>query len=506
GGLSKAGFRGVLTLSGFNVGSLTGPININEGGLRLTDVSAVDPASPLRFNDRQSGSSSARIQTLDLALGDGTSGTFANALQFADQNLSTFGFAYPNEVFNDSNNSRVTLSGVVSSAAGRTTNVSFTSPPTSGVNLTGVNTFTGDVGLFGGGALGVSGNASLGDPANRLTLRASNDAAGGLEFLAGGIDLPRALFLVGPNRFVSNGSDVNTLSGPIADSPGTAGALVKAGAGTLVLSGTNTYTGGTRVDAGTLRVGADANLGAAAGPVTINTGATVAATGTFSASRPVQIGPASGAGVATVDVASGATVALSGTVSDRPGGSGGLLKTGPGALALTGTNTYTGGTTVNAGVLQVGGDASLGAGPVTVGPFGTLRYAATATTARTFTLNAGVLEAPAGVTLTLNGAAVGGGFLRGAGTFAATGGAVLAGATTSSSSTVTVSGPASFANFTNGGALAVTAGVAGPVTFSLFTNQPAGSVTVGATTGAGSTVSASDFQTSGVLTIPNAPG
>ena len=49
--------------------------------------------------------------------------------------------------------------------------------------------------------------------------------------------------------------------------------LVKTDAGTLVLGGTSSYTGGTRVSGGTLRIAADANLGAAAGDLTLDGGA-----------------------------------------------------------------------------------------------------------------------------------------------------------------------------------------------------------------------------------------
>ncbi|MEG6528996.1 autotransporter-associated beta strand repeat-containing protein, partial [Bordetella bronchiseptica] len=51
---------------------------------------------------------------------------------------------------------------------------------------------------------------------------------------------------------------------------GGAGALVKTGQGTLVLDGDNQYAGGTTVNAGTVQVSRDANLGAAAGAVALN--------------------------------------------------------------------------------------------------------------------------------------------------------------------------------------------------------------------------------------------
>ena len=55
---------------------------------------------------------------------------------------------------------------------------------------------------------------------------------------------------------------------------------------------------------------------------------------------------------------------------------------------------------VNAGRLNVPNDAALGAATLGAGPLGTIRYTASANTARTFNLAGGVLEAPAGVNVT----------------------------------------------------------------------------------------------------------
>src|SRR5213079_3392614 len=146
--------------------------------------------------------------------------------------------------------------------------------------------------------------------------------------------------------------------------------LFKDGTGTLVLSGSNTNTGGVQVNAGTLRVSSAANLGSA-GNVTVLDGATLAAVGTFTlpGTRSLFLGPAGGNGTATLDVAAGQTFTVAGPVRNNSPGSGALLKTGTGALALTGTaNTYSGGTTVQQGTLLATADGSLGAAaaPVTV--------------------------------------------------------------------------------------------------------------------------------------------
>src|SRR5439155_23303536 len=89
---------------------------------------------------------------------------------------------------------------------------------------------------------------------------------------------------------------------------------------------------------------------------------------------------------------------------------------------------------------------------------GTLRFTANTSTARTITMFNGSLDVSSGVTLTMNGANVYGGFLRGAGTFALTGGAVLNGVTTFTSTTINQTGPASISNFANNGSYTIASG------------------------------------------------
>jgi autotransporter-associated beta strand protein len=109
--------------------------------------------------------------------------------------------------------------------------------------------------------------------------------------------------------------------------------------GTQVLAGSNTYTGGTTVAAGTLQLGDAANNGYVQGNILDN---------------------------ATVAFANPAPQAYPGVIS----GSGCLTKTGSGTLSLTGSNTYTGPTAINAGGLVVAG--SLGSTAITVGGGATL--------------------------------------------------------------------------------------------------------------------------------------
>ena len=175
-----------------------------------------------------------------------------------------------------------------------------------------------------------------------------------------------------------------------------------------------------------------------------------------------------------------------------------MIKSGPGALILNNpANLYLGGIVVNAGSLSVAAENQLGVAAVTVNAAGTLLYTANAMTGRSFNLNYGTLDVPSGVTLTLSGAAVNGGFLRGNGMFALTGGTTLAGVTTFNSTVLTQTGPASFLNFSNAGTLTVAGGSAAPASFNGFINQGSGAITVAA----GSAINAADFQNYGALTL-----
>ncbi|QKC95896.1 autotransporter outer membrane beta-barrel domain-containing protein [Mesorhizobium sp. NZP2298] len=126
-----------------------------------------------------------------------------------------------------------------------------------------------------------------------------------------------------------------------------ASSLTKTDAGTLVLSGANTYTGGTNVSGGVLSVAADNNLGDAAGGLTLSSG-TLRNTAAFSSARGVTLSAAGG----TFDTV--ADLTLSGAIS----GAGSLAKTGSGTLTLTGANSYGGNTLVDAGTL-IGNAASI---------------------------------------------------------------------------------------------------------------------------------------------------
>lgn len=122
--------------------------------------------------------------------------------------------------------------------------------------------------------------------------------------------------------------------------------LEKTDLGTLVLSGMNTYAGGTRVLGGTLQIADNAALGASQGGVTLDFG-TLRATAALSSARNFAIGNSGG----TIDSGTNA-LTLSGSLS----GTGNLRLVGSGARTLSGnSSTLLGNTTLSAGSLVLTG-------------------------------------------------------------------------------------------------------------------------------------------------------
>jgi autotransporter-associated beta strand protein len=164
-----------------------------------------------------------------------------------------------------------------------------------------------------------------------------------------------------------DGSNATTISTGVIS--GTGG-ITKEGSGTLTLSGTNTYTGITTINNGTLSVatigdgGVEGNLGQATnsvsnivlgGGILKYTGSTATTDRAFSLTTGTT---------STIQVNAN-TLTISGNSGN--GTTGALTKLGSGTLVLSGNNTYTGLTTISAGILKLG---SAGSGSNT--PLGTV--------------------------------------------------------------------------------------------------------------------------------------
>ena len=159
---------------------------------------------------------------------------------------------------------------------------------------------------------------------------------------------------------------------------GAATSLTLTGGGTLVIanSGTNSYGGGTFIQNGTIQLGVSNGLPtggtvtlgnlSTSGTVDLNgysqtlTGLTTGGTGS---ANTITNSNTSGLGASVLTL--NGVVATFGGLITNGGGAGSLaLQVNGGSLTLTGTNSYTGGTTINAGTLQVAQSGSLGTAPV----------------------------------------------------------------------------------------------------------------------------------------------
>lgn len=131
----------------------------------------------------------------------------------------------------------------------------------------------------------------------------------------------------------------STFSGTIS---GTGGKLLKQGNGTLTLTGTNTYTGGTTINAGTLAINNGDALGS--GMLTINAGE-LQADNTLTLNNAVTLGDAG-----SID-----TGANNLTMAGAVGGTGDLTKLGSGTLTFSGANSYSGDLVISAGTVATVG-------------------------------------------------------------------------------------------------------------------------------------------------------
>jgi fibronectin-binding autotransporter adhesin len=371
-----------------------------------------------------------------------------------------------------------TLSGVISNSGGLTKSGSGT------LTLSGGNTFSGNTTISAGtlklGAANViPDGASKGDVVmNPSSGTATFDLGGFSETIngltssgAGSSVVDNSASSTTPMLTIGGNNVTSTFSGVIQNTAGTL-ALTKTGSGTLTLSGANTFSGSTTINAGTLSIGADNNLGTAPGSATAGSltfgGGTLTTTASFTlnSNRGIVFNS-----TATIDVAASTTLTYVGIAA----GSGGLTKTSAGTLILSGANTYSGTTTINAGVISISEDNNLGAAPgsATAGQltFGGGTLASTATL--TLNSNRGIafnstatIDVATSTTLTYGGIAAGSGGLTktSAGILVLNGSNTYSGTTTISAGTLLVNGSQSSSALSlNGGTLGGT-GTVGTIT------------------------------------------
>ncbi|EEA5464106.1 autotransporter outer membrane beta-barrel domain-containing protein [Salmonella enterica subsp. enterica] len=290
-----------LTLSGAN--SYTGGTTISGGTLVATSVDAL-------------GSGDV---TDNAVLELNTGGDFTNSISGSGQVVK-------------SGDETLTLSGANSYTGG--TLISSGTLVANDVNALGTGDVTDNatLALNTGGTFdnAISGSGKVEKSGDKtLTLSGANSYTGGTTINDGTL-VASNVEALGSGDVTDNATlELNT-GGTFDNAIGGSGNVVKSGADTLTLSGSNNYTGGTTINDGTL--------------VATNV-------------------EALGSG----DVTDNATLELntSGTFDNAISGSGQVVKSGDDTLALSGSNTYTGGTLISGGTLVATSVEALGSGDVT---------------------------------------------------------------------------------------------------------------------------------------------
>ena len=419
---------GTVTLSGTS--TYTGTTTLSAGILNLGVAESVGVSGPL--------GNSAAVNPGSIVFGGGT-------LQYSAANTHDYSGRFStaaSQSYNiNTNGQSVTWAANLTSSGGILSNSGAGT-----LTLTGNNTFSGGMFVGGGGKVIAGHNNALGTATVTINFTGST-----LE-LADGITLNNAIMIAAQAnaKGIRSGSGIAAITGNITlseDVVGNAEIRVSAGGtltlsgdisgngfekldpGTIILTGTNTYAGGTQINGGIVDF---ANKAAkSAGDATAGAGGSVglgvkAADAAYYSATDVgdlfntntltgfSLNAASGVAIDTTNAGADfdQTVALT---AGRA-----LTKLGTGTLILSGTNTYTGNTTVSAGTLALADNAQLsfvlgatsgsnnslsGAGTVTLeGDFVIVTTAADALASGTWTLeNVSTLTGAYGSNFTVSG-------------------------------------------------------------------------------------------------------
>jgi len=367
GGLLKFGTFGAIPATSPVSVLSGGTLDINGGGSLISLASlasATNTTGGLVTTSATTGITSLFIGNANTSTGFGGSisnnvGSTLNVVKLGTGDLTLGG---PNSYSGSTTINNGNIISAANNSLPATTAVTINNTVAAGTSTLNLNNFTNSIAslTFGGASAtststnnvqtGTSGTLTL---LGNVTYDATNNPNGstilGSGFVslggtAAGTGLPGAAnrtFAVGD----SSATDDLTVNATISNGSGSAGdSITKTGAGKLVFTAVNTYTGTTVVSAGTLQIG-NGTTGSidASSAVSTVSGATLAVNLANNSSLTNAI-----ANQGTVNATGANTNTLSGIIS----GTGAVTQSGTGTTILTNANTYSGTTTVSNGRLH----------------------------------------------------------------------------------------------------------------------------------------------------------
>lgn len=399
GGLvNNAGFQVTMGQQSNNTALGTVHLNLNAGTLITNQIVHLNGAGAgtrgyVNFNG---GLLRANITQATFVSTSGTGGTGSLT-------------AYVNGAFGAFNGGAV----IDSNGVNVTIPIALLAPTGDGVST--IPLTSGGSGYIGAPYVEISGGGGSGATASATVDQDPASATYG-QIISITVTNPGVGYTSAPTITLIGGGGTGAAIGTVTTLANTSGGLTKSGAGILTLSGAteNTFTGTSRVLAGELHLAKTAGITALAGDVSIGDGSasavlrltnsnqisdtsvvsfsgTEATAGIFRMNNQSEtvggLSSSGGAGIVENESGSVATSTLSVQVASgiqtfsgilRNGNGSGidgtlaLVKSGAGTQVLSGLNTYTGSTSVEAGILQLTGTGSTGTGAVTVASGSTL--------------------------------------------------------------------------------------------------------------------------------------
>ncbi len=349
-GLVKTG-GSTLTLGGTN--TYTGGTTISAGILSIT-------------TDVNLGTAPLSAAAGNIVLSGGTLATSANVTLSANRGIAIGPSGATAGILAPAAGTTLTYNGIIANSGTGTGGLTKTN--TTGVLvLGGSNTYAGDT-TISGGTLRIANTTAIpsGTGKGNVVATGTLDLNGNAITINGlsGAGVINSSIAGAAGITVGDTNATSSYTGTIVNGTGTV-SLGKIGSGILTLSGTNTYTGGTTISAGAIAISVDNQIGSTTtGTLILNGGAlNTTANLTLSATRGIAVGPTTGSGSGILAPAAGTTLTYGGIIANNGSGTGGLTKSATtGTLVLSGSNTYSGDTSILGGTLQLGNIAAIPSG------------------------------------------------------------------------------------------------------------------------------------------------